>query len=192
MGNKRRTFLERKSRDPRTNKRRSNRYKKQQHVADKIGESIIEQGTFLDEIGDVNEENLLSDVDEVDLEATQTVNAEENDVASSIEVELESSTAVNLLSEKKITAKSHIFDDDEFEVDDNVDSGYLYVDTGVLFPVIIEIVKCPRCDYNVETKLSITERQGLANLIEISCRSSSCRWKHMFYTSKLVAGETSR
>ena len=31
------------------------------------------------------------------------------------------------------------------------DSGYLIMDTGILFPILNELVKCPRCGFSVET-----------------------------------------
>ena len=103
-------------------------------------------------------------------------------------------TVVNLCSsEKKIMSTStDNSDGDELNVDNDVNSGYLFMDIGVLFPVLNELVKCPRCGYSVESILLIDGRQGLANPIKISCRSLSCKWDFIFYSSSLVGGEISR
>ena len=59
-------------------------------------------------------------------------------------------TVVNLCSsEKKIMSTStDNSDGDELNVDNDVNSGYLFMDIGVLFPVLNELVKCPRCGYS--------------------------------------------
>ena len=60
------------------------------------------------------------------------------------------------------------------------------MDTGILFPILNELVKCPRCGFSVETAHMVDKKQGLANFIKISCCSISCRWNRSFYTSDKV------
>ena len=66
------------------------------------------------------------------------------------------------------------------------DSGYLIMDTGILFPILNELVKCPRCGFSVETAHMVDKKQRLAHFIKISCRSVSCLWNKSFYTSDKV------
>ena len=63
---------------------------------------------------------------------------------------------------------------------------YVFMDTGILFPLLNELVKCPRCGFSVETNNMLQEKQGHAQLLKISCCSISCRWEKSFYTSERV------
>ena len=65
-------------------------------------------------------------------------------------------------------------------------TGYLLMDTGILFPVLDEVLKCKRCGYCVQIAHLIDKKQGLAHMIKISRRSISCRWEKSFYTSNTV------
>ena len=62
------------------------------------------------------------------------------------------------------------------------------MDTGILFSLLDELLKCKRCGYCVQTVHLIDKKQGLAHMIKKqgSCRSISCRWEKSFYTSNTV------
>ena len=69
------------------------------------------------------------------------------------------------------------------------------MDVSVLFSVMNEFIKCPRCGFSIESKLQMDGigKQGLAIPIKIFCRSLSCKWNYIFYSSTLVGGaEASR
>ena len=66
------------------------------------------------------------------------------------------------------------------------DSGYLLMDTGIIFPILNELVKGSRCGFSVETDHMVDKKQGLAHFIKISCPSDSCLWNKSFYTSDKV------
>ena len=84
------------------------------------------------------------------------------------------------------------FSDDDHEVfheEDIVDvekNGYLLIDSELLLPLFDELIKCERCGFRIKSTLKLEQKQGLAHLIELSCRSMSCKWTHLFHTSKTV------
>ena len=54
---------------------------------------------------------------------------------------------------------------------------YVITDTELLLPLLNDFVKCPRCGFSVESNNILQEKQGLAQLIKISCCSIPCRWE---------------
>ena len=73
----------------------------------------------------------------------------------------------------------------ELDVDDAGNQhGYVLMDTEILSSLLVELVKCPRCGFYVQTEHLVDSKQGLSNLFKISCRNISCRWDKTFFTSK--------
>ena len=60
------------------------------------------------------------------------------------------------------------------------------MDTEILSSLLVELVKCPRCGFYVQTEHMVDSKQGLSHLFKISCRNISCRWDKTFFTSKEV------
>ena len=92
-----------------------------------------------------------------------------------------------------LTEETNDEDDDEEEEEEIVQKeteakagNYVIMDTGILFSLLNDLVKCPRCGFSVETNSILQEKQRLAQLIKISCCSISCRWEKSFYTSETV------
>ena len=84
-------------------------------------------------------------------------------------------------------------DDDEEEEEEEIVQNeteakaghYVIMDRGILFPLLNDLVKYPRCGFSVETN-NILQEEGHVQLIKISCCSISCRWEKYFYTSETV------
>ena len=66
------------------------------------------------------------------------------------------------------------------------------MDTGVLFSVFSKLMKCPRCGYFVEMNHCLEFKQGLAQKFEIVCRSTSCKWKEIFFSSREAPRKSTR
>ena len=59
---------------------------------------------------------------------------------------------------------------------------YVIIDRGILFPLLNDLVKSPRCGFSVKTNNILQEKQGPDQLIKISCCSISCRWEKSFWS----------
>ena len=58
------------------------------------------------------------------------------------------------------------------------------MDTGIMSSIFGELITCPRCQLGVDIIHHIEEKQGLAHLFNIKCRSLACQWKRSFYSSR--------
>ena len=58
------------------------------------------------------------------------------------------------------------------------------MDTGIMSGIFSELITCPRCQLGVDIVHHIEEKQGLAHLFNIKCRSLACQWKRSFYSSR--------
>ena len=160
MGNKGRTWRERNRKDPRTRK-----YKRKTPSS----KSTTMTNTVDDETGETNSNSPSSPAPGCSLPTPST--------ASERKIRHSAGDGVVRLADEPAAFNG--------EYDDKCvdDSGYLLMDTGILFPILNELVKCPRCGFSVDCP---HKKQGLAYFIKISCRSVSCLWNKSFYTSDKV------
>ena len=100
----------------------------------------------------------------------------------------EASTAAQeeTASARKIkAAAAHKVRDDDDDDDDDVDNScYILMDTGIMSSIFSELITCPRCHVGVDIVHCIAEKQGLAHLFNIKCRSLACQWNRSFYPGR--------
>ena len=165
MGNKQRSRLYRRK-DPRTTKRRT--YHNKKSSLSSITTTTTTTNNMVTGTGTASPTAGCSSSNTNNTASARKINSNLSATNEVVEVEEENDSDV-----------------DNDNSDDNKKDCYLLINTEILLSAFSEL-KCPRCTFNVEASHMVEERQGLANLIKITCRSISCQWTNTFYTSKTV------
>lgn len=57
---------------------------------------------------------------------------------------------------------------------DSIKEGTVFMDSGVLFNVFDEIVRCPECGNNTTNHVDMKKKNGFSHYVVLECNSVEC------------------